>query len=86
MNIQNKINLSPVSECENEYVDSPKAHKSLDGDEKRIYEFLKKAGKSHLDFIASDCNMTTSKVAYLLLNLELKGVLRPIPGNVFELL
>lgn len=66
--------------------DSPKAHKSLEGDEKRIYEFLKKAGKSHLDFIASDCNMTNSKVAYLLLNLELKGVLRPIPGNVFELL
>lgn len=28
--------------------DSAKAHKSLDGDEKRIYEFFKKAGKNHL--------------------------------------
>jgi len=30
--------------------------------------------------------MTTFKAAYLLLNFELKGVLRPIPGNIFELL
>jgi len=35
--------------------------------------------------IAIACEMPTSKAAYLLLNLELKGVCRPLPGKEFEL-
>ena len=57
----------------------------LDSDEKIIYNYLKKENKSALDVIAIACEMPTSKVAYLLLNLELKGVCRPLPGKEFEL-
>ena len=57
----------------------------LDSDEKIIYNYLKKEGTSVLDIIAIACEMHTSKAAYLLLNLELKGVSRPLPGKQFEL-
>ena len=57
----------------------------LDSDEKTIYSYLIKQDTSTLDVIAIACEMPTSKVAYLLLNLELKGVCRPLPGKEFEL-
>lgn len=57
----------------------------LDSDEKIIYNYLKKENKSALDVIAIACEIPTSKAAYLLLNLELKGVCRPLPGKEFEL-
>ena len=57
----------------------------LGSDEKIIYNYLKKVGTSALDIIAIACEMPTSKAAYLLLNLELKGVCRPLPGKEFEL-
>jgi DNA processing protein len=57
----------------------------LDSDEKIIYNYLKKEEKTALDVIAIACEMPTSKAAYLLLNLELKGVCRPLPGKEFEL-
>ena len=57
----------------------------LDADEKIIFNYLKKESKSPLDGIAIACEMPTSKAAYLLLNLELKGVCRPLPGKEFEL-
>ena len=57
----------------------------FDSDEKIIYNYLKKEGTSALDIIAIACEMPTSKAAYLLLNLELKGVCRPLPGKEFEL-
>ncbi|MDG1056303.1 MAG: hypothetical protein P8O83_01140, partial [Flavobacteriaceae bacterium] len=35
--------------------------------------------------IALQCKMPTSKAAYLLMNLELNGAVRPLPGKEFEL-
>ena len=58
----------------------------LESDEKIVYDFLKKEGKTLLDLIALNCEIPTSKAAYLLLNLELKGVVRPLPGKEFELI
>ena len=49
------------------------------------FNYLKKEEKSALDVIAIACEIPTSKAAYLLLNLELKGVCRPLPGKEFEL-
>ena len=57
----------------------------LDLEEKVIYKFLKAEGKSTLDTIALSCQTPTSKAAHLLLSLELKGVLRPLPGKAYEL-
>ena len=58
----------------------------LDTDEKLIYHFLKDNGKELLDLIALKCNMPTFRVASLLLNMELKGVVRPLPGKQFEII
>jgi len=58
----------------------------LDPAEKEIYRFLKDNGKELLDAIALKCNMPTFRVASLLLNMELKGVVRPLPGKQFEVI
>lgn len=57
----------------------------LTEEEKLIWKFLRDAGKEQLDLIALHCKMPTFKVASLLLNMELKGVVRPLPGKQFEL-
>ena len=57
----------------------------LTEDEKIIWRFLSEHGKEQLDFIALNCKMPTFKTASLLLNMELKGVIRPLPGKQFEL-
>ena len=41
-------------------------------------------GKSQLDAIALYCDFPTFKTASILLNMELKGAIRPLPGKLFE--
>lgn len=57
----------------------------LDEDEKKIYRFLKEKEKELLDIIAIECGLPVFKVATLLMNMELKGVVRPLPGKLFQL-
>lgn len=54
--------------------------------EKIVVETLKAMSKSELDPLALECNIPTSKLSTLLLNLELKGIVRPLPGKQFELI
>ena len=58
----------------------------LDATEKVIYNYLKDNEKQQLDVIAINCNLPIFKVAGVLLNMELKGVIRPLPGKLFELI
>jgi DNA processing protein len=58
----------------------------LEPDEKIIYNFLSDKGKELLDVIAIQCEMPTYKIAGILLNMELKGVVRPLPGKLFEII
>ena len=58
----------------------------LEVDEKAIYNYLKDNSKQQLDTIALECEMPIFKVASLLLNMELKGVIRPLPGKLFEVI
>jgi len=58
----------------------------LDRDEKVVYNFLKEHGKKQLDLIALRCQMPTFRIATILLNMELKGVVRPLPGKQFEVI
>ncbi len=58
----------------------------LDADEKVIYNYLKDNDKQLLDVIALRCNMPTYKLAGLLLKMELKGIIRPLPGKLFEVI
>jgi DNA protecting protein DprA len=56
----------------------------LEADEQRVYDFLLKNGKELLDVIALQCDFPIYKISGLLLNMELKGVIRPLPGKLFE--
>ncbi|NNK88353.1 MAG: DNA-protecting protein DprA [Flavobacteriaceae bacterium] len=56
----------------------------LTSEEQRIYGFLGKHGKTELDSIALELDLPTFKVASVLLSLELKGIIRPLPGKAFE--
>lgn len=57
---------------------------SLDNDEQKIYDYLQKNGKQTLDIIALECDFPVFRISSLLLNMELKGVIRPLPGKLFE--
>ena len=59
---------------------------SLDSEEQKIYDFLQKNGKELLDIIALECEFPIFKISSLLLNMELKGVIRPLPGKLFEVI
>ncbi|MCH9659692.1 MAG: DNA-protecting protein DprA, partial [Bacteroidetes bacterium] len=52
--------------------------------EKGILKFLKEKDSASLDDIAVSCLMPTHTVAGLLLGLELKGVIKPLPGKRFK--
>ena len=56
----------------------------LNDTEKQVYNYLLKEGKQQLDVIALHCNLPIFKIATLLLNLELKGAIKPLPGKIFE--
>jgi DNA processing protein len=58
----------------------------LNDNEKVIYNYLKDQDKQLLDVIAISCSMPIFKVASILLTMELKGVIRPLPGKLFEVI
>jgi DNA processing protein len=56
----------------------------LEPDEQKIYDYLLKNGKELMDIIALNCNLPVYRLSSLLLTMELKGVIRPLPGKMFE--
>ena len=56
----------------------------LNEEEQLVYDFLNKNGKQLLDVIALSCELTIHKITTLLFNLEMKGVVKPLPGKLFE--
>lgn len=58
---------------------------SLDDEEQMIYDYLQKQGKEHLDIMSLECDMPIFKLSSMLLNMELKGVVRPLQGKYFEI-
>lgn len=57
---------------------------NLEPEEQKVYDHLQQSGKQLLDILALDCQLPIFQLASLLLNLELKGVVRPLPGKLFE--
>ncbi|QYJ69102.1 DNA-processing protein DprA [Flavobacterium litorale] len=57
---------------------------TLEADEQQVYDYLQKNGKTLMDIIALQCGMPIFKLSGLLLTMELKGVIRPLPGKMFE--
>ena len=58
----------------------------LTKEEEIVFEYLKTKNKEELDAIAIACKMPTYKLAGLLITMELKGVVRPLPGKLFEVI
>lgn len=57
---------------------------SLDEEEQKVYDYLLKKGKELMDIIALECDFPIYKLSSILLNMELKSVVRPLPGKLFE--
>lgn len=58
---------------------------TLTDQEQTIYNHLKENGKQMLDLIAIDCNIPLFQISSVLLQMELKGITKPLPGKMFEL-
>ncbi len=58
---------------------------NLTKEEQRVYDYLKTHDKQILDIIAIECEIPTYKLAGILLDMELKAIVRPLPGKCFEL-
>ena len=57
----------------------------LDEKEQKIYDLLHEKGKQMLDVISLECNIPIYQLSAILLQMELKGVSKPLPGKMFEL-
>ena len=58
----------------------------LNASEQIIYDYLLKDGKQLLDIIAIDCNIPLFQLSSTLLQMELKGIINPLPGKMFEII
>lgn len=58
----------------------------LNQSEQKVYDFLQKNGKQLLDVIAIETDIPLFQVSSILLQLEIKGVVKPLPGKMFEVI
>jgi DNA processing protein len=58
----------------------------LTEEEQKIYDYLVNKENELMDIIALDCDFPIFKISSLLLNMELKGIIRPLPGKLFEVI
>ncbi|RAV29459.1 DNA-processing protein DprA [Sinomicrobium soli] len=56
----------------------------LDATEQKVYAFLSEHGREMLDIIALRCEIPVYRLSPVLLAMEMKGVVRPLPGKLFE--
>lgn len=64
----------------------PQLFLELDEGEQLVHRFLTQHGKQLLDHIALECQLPISKASTALFGLEMKGLVRPLPGKLFEAL
>jgi DNA processing protein len=57
----------------------------LTGDEQLLTDQLKRGEKVHIDQLSSILEMPVSKLSSLLLEMEFKGVIETLPGNLYRL-
>lgn len=58
----------------------------LTNKEQEIVDYLLMNGKEMMDAISKACKIPIYKLAPVLLQMELKGVIRPLPGKLFEVI
>ena len=52
--------------------------------EQIIYKYLQHNGKQLLDVVALACKIAIFRASSTLLGMEMKGVIRPLAGKLFE--
>lgn len=57
----------------------------LDVEEQKVFDYLQQNGKTHIDALAISLQLLTYELMPILLNLELKQVIKPLPGKYFDL-
>lgn len=57
----------------------------LNENEQNIHDFLFKNGKQLLDSISLHCHIPVFQLSSILLQMELKGIVKPLPGKMFEI-
>ena len=62
-----------------------KIFRELNGEEKVLVDLLKENGKLDIDTLMIRSGLTVSKVNSTLFHLEMEGMLKVLPGKVFEL-
>lgn len=58
----------------------------LNTEEQQVYNYLLNSGKRYMDSIALDNNIPVYRLATILFNMEMQGVVRPLPGKLFEVI
>jgi DNA processing protein len=64
----------------------PKLFEELSSDEQLIVNFLQNNGKQELDLLALKNQLTIQNTASILFNLEMKGMIKALPGKMFEII
>ena len=59
---------------------------TLTREEELVYDYLKDHQKEQLDSIGIGCNLPSYKTATILFDLEMKGLVRPLPGKLFQVI
>ncbi|UYW01093.1 DNA-processing protein DprA [Flavobacterium agricola] len=57
----------------------------LEPNEQLIYDFLVKNGKSFFDVIQVGCGLPSATISALLLQMELNGIIKNLPGKFFDI-
>ena len=88
--LSNPLDIAYMLNWQLGHIEKPAVQKqlfvTLTSEEKIIYNYLKDKDKQMLDTIALHCELPIFKVASILLKMELKGLTRPLPGKLFELI
>lgn len=56
----------------------------LEPSEQKVYDYLNQQGKTLMDIISLECEIPIYKLSSMLLTMELKGLIKPLPGKLFE--
>lgn len=59
---------------------------ALNENEQKIYNLLHNKGQQLLDVISLECNIPIFRLSPILLQMEMKGFLKPLPGKLYELI
>ncbi|WP_339662992.1 DNA-processing protein DprA [uncultured Polaribacter sp.] len=57
----------------------------LNENEQKVYDLLHEKGQQLVDVISIECNIPIFQLSSILLQMELKGITKPLPGKMFEI-